>query len=280
MVVMLENQPYTSVIGPGSKTPYENGYLAGHCGLATEMFAATHSSAANYLALTGGQYPPNSPSGCPSVTGRCASSAASLFSQLDAAGLDWRSYEESMPFACDTSSGGRYKIGHNPALFYPLGDCARKDLPVSTLAAPSGPLWTALTTQSLTRFSFVTPNLNDDGEGPGGAGAADAWLQSFLGLVQTSAAYQNGDLAIIVTYDEGKGSDFSTRENCTDRDADLAGKQPSCHVAAFLVYPWASGTDRTFFTHYSVTRTVDELSGLPLLFHAGSANTLIGHLGL
>jgi len=279
MVVMLENQPYTNVIGPGSKAPYENGYLASHCGLATNMYGATHTSAANYLALTGGQFPASSPPGCGSVSA-CASSAASLFSQVDTAGLGWASYEESMATPCDKHTASPYKIGHNPALFYPLSDCTADDLPDPSLTAASGPLWAALTGRTLPAFTFVTPNLKNDGEGSGGLGAADSWLQAFLTLVATTATYQDGTLAILVTYDEGTGSDYAVGENCADRSADLAGKQPSCHIAAFVVYPWAAGTDSTFFTHYSITRTTDDLFKMPELFNAASANTLVGHFGL
>jgi hypothetical protein len=279
MVVMLENQSYPAIVGPNSKTPYQNDYLATHCGLATQMFAATHWSAANYLALTGGKYPPGSPPGCGSVTGGCRSTDSSLFSQLDAAGLGWRNYVESMPYPCDPKSSGLYKIGHNPAIFYPLGSCVANDVPVRALASPGGPLWTALIRQTLPAFSFVSPNVINDGD-ESDAATADAWLQRFLGLVSRTPAYQSGSLAIVVTYDEGTGKDAKAGQDCTDQPKDLAGLQPSCHIAAFVVYPWAHGTDSTFFTHYSVTRMVEDLFGLPPLFNAGSANTMVGHLGL
>jgi hypothetical protein len=279
MVVMLENASYFTVTGPGNNAPYESGYLATHCGLATQMYGATHTSAANYLALTAGRYPATSPPGCGTVSG-CTAAWPSLFSQADTEGAGWKSYQESMPFSCDPHTSSPYKIGHNPALFYPLTDCASDDVAEPDLTAPSGPLYTDLVQRTLPGFVFVTPNLNHDGEGSGGITSADTWLQEFLNLVASTPAYQEGTLAIFVTYDEGTGSDRTVGEDCTNQIKDLSGDQPSCHVAAFIVYPWASGHDGTFYTHYSVTRTVEDLLGLPSLAGASTANSMSTRFGL
>ncbi|MFL6240863.1 MAG: hypothetical protein ACJ735_15380 [Actinomycetes bacterium] len=127
------------VVG-SSAAPYINNTLVPQCGRATQMFGATHWSAANYLAITAGQYPAGSPVGCGSVSA-CRSSTDNLFHQMEAPGLSWRAYEESMPSACSTSSQGLYSLGHNPPPFYSdLTDCATYDLPVADLTAKSGPL--------------------------------------------------------------------------------------------------------------------------------------------
>ena len=94
-----------------SAAPYEN-ELDSDCGNATQAYGATHSSAANYLAISAGQYPAASPRGCGYAA--CASSEPDIYQQLDSAGLTWKAYEESMPAACDKSSASLYKIGHNP----------------------------------------------------------------------------------------------------------------------------------------------------------------------
>ena len=60
--------------------------------------------------------------------------------------------------------------------------------------------------------------------------------------------------------------------------------EPSCHVPFFVVYPGtALGThDRTFFDHYSLTRTIEDFFGLYYLAHAADSqtNSLVGHFGL
>src|SRR5579862_4430350 len=60
IIVMLENESYDQVIGQTSTAPYEN-WAAQNCGVGSEMFAVTHSSAADYLAVSSGQYPGKAP---------------------------------------------------------------------------------------------------------------------------------------------------------------------------------------------------------------------------
>lgn len=276
LLVVLENQSYASVVGRSGPSPYQRDVLARTCGLATSMYGATHTSAANYLALTSGQYPDGSPHACGSVSA-CDSAVPSLFSQLEGR-QGWRSYVESMPRPCDPTSGGSYKNGHNPALFFHGIDCRGRDLGVPDLAARSGALWQDLSARTLPGLGVVTPNLLHDGEH--GATRADTWLRAFLDTVTDSPAYRSGDTAVIVTYDEGRGSDSSVGEDCTDRAKDLAGRQPSCHIATFVVWPWAHGTNSTFSTHYSVTATVEDLFGLPRLARAAGSTSLLGNMGL
>lgn len=278
LLVVLENKSYPDVVGHAGNAPFQ-GSLAAECGSASQMYGATHSSAANYLALTGGQYPPASTAGCSTVNA-CRSSAPSLFSQLENANLPWKSYVESMGSNCSAGAAPNYKIGHNPALFYPLIDCQTDDVAVDDLTAHSGALWSDLSQQTLPAFGLVIPNLVNDGDYPNSLASTDAWLQIFLGAVSQSAAYQSGSTAVVVTYDEGHGLDYADGEDCTNKTRDQAGGQPSCHIPFFVVYPWASGVDATFFDHYSVTRTIDDLFGLPPLFGAGSAASMIGHFGL
>lgn len=277
MIVMLENQPYTSVIG-NSAAPFQNS-LVGHCGFATSMYGATHTSAANYLALTGGTVAAKAYPGCGSVSS-CSSSGPSLFSQLDAAGLRWKSYVESMPSPCYGNQAAPYKIGHNPAIFYTnLTDCGTYDIGVPDLTAKSGPLWTDLN-GTMPALAFVTPNQRNDGDSTTNPAVADGWLSKFVSTIAASAAYQSGSLAVLVTYDEGTGSDSKAGENCTNSSLDLAGRQPSCHVPFFVLSPSASGTDNTFFDHYSVTRTVDDVFGLSPLAGAAASTSLVGHFGI
>jgi phospholipase C len=294
IVVMLENHSFRQVVSSAA-APYETS-LAAHCADATAMFATTHASAANYLATSAGEYPAASRRGCASV-GACADGSNNLYHQLDSAGMRWRSYEESMPTACAGATRGGYKIGHNPAMFYKdlsPAECRANDLPVASLTTKSGPFWNDLQAQTLPALSWVTPNKAHDGEGSSNQTTAlreaDGWLAGFLALVQQSASYQAGNTLVLVTYDEGFGGDSHTGEDCTDKARDLpitngiSAHQDSCHIPLFVVYPYTpAGTwDPTFFDHYSLTKTVEDLFGLPHLAHAADAQTtsLIGHFGI
>lgn len=294
VVVMMENRSYRQVVGSAS-APFQTS-LASACGVGTAMFSATHTSAANYLALSAGEYPAASPPGCGHVS-TCADASQSLYSQLDTAGLTWKAYEEAMPAACGPTSSGDYKIGHNPVLFYTgisSAECQADDVPVASLAAQSGAFWDDLQAGTLPSFSWITPGLSNDGENSCGGtcalAAADTWLQAFTGIVQESPEYQSGNTLMLVTYDEGTGSDTVTGEDCTNEALDMpvtnktSAHQDSCHVPFFVIYPYtpAGDFDGTFFDHYSVTRIIDDLFGLPYLAHAGDTQTasLIGHFGI
>jgi hypothetical protein len=293
IVVMLENHSYREVVGAPS-APYQTS-LATNCGNATSMFAVTHASAANYLAASAGQFPAASAAGCGSIKG-CADASDNLYHQLDVAGLSWRSYQESMPTPCAPSTSGNYKIGHNPAIFYsdiPLAECQAKDLPVASLTAQAGAFWNDLQAQTLPSLSRVTPNNVNDGDTGSpttSLTAADKWLSAFLATVQQSPSYQAGSTLVLVTYDEGSGGDSKTGEDCTNPALDLpitngiSAHQDSCHVPLFVAYPFtpAATSDSTFFDLYSVTKTVEDLFGLPYLAHAGDDGTtsLRGHFGI
>jgi hypothetical protein len=302
IVVMMENLSYKQVVG-SPNAPYQTA-LSGRCGNPQAFFNATHSSAANYLAVSAGQFPVASTPGCGSANGACASSFDTVYNQLDRAGLNWAGYIESMPSNCYpgnfgpvTNTHALYSVGHNPVPFFrsiPKAACQANDLAVSDLTAQSGPFWTALQNQTLPAFSWVTPNATNDNEGGAnrvvGEQIGDAFLQRFMENLQRSNSYQAGNTLVIVTYDEGTGSDSKTGQDCTNKSLDLpvvnnlSAHQESCHIPTFVVYPYTSpgDPDPTFFTSYSITRTVDDLFGLPPLAHAGDAQTesLVGHFGI
>jgi phospholipase C len=292
ILVMLENHGYGQVIGNTSAAPYQNTLAAG-CGVATEMFGATHYSAANYLAISAGEYPPNSPGGCWSVTA-CQDPGMNVYRQLQAAGLTWGAYMEGMPSGCDPVSNPAryYKIGHNPPLFYTdiASGCPRHDVGVPNLGSASGAFYNDLRNQTLPSFSWISPNTENDGDSTCTSGVqcaltrADTWLSNFIPIVTASRDYQAGDTLVLITYDEGAGKDATQGEDCTNATADLNGTQPSCHLPFFVVYPYvrAGATDRTFFDHYSVTRTIEDLFGLRHLAHAADPQTasLVNHFGI
>jgi PKD repeat protein len=302
IVLMMENFSYRGVVG-NSNAPFQTN-LANQCGNATSFFSATHSSAANYMATSAGQYPASSPPGCGSAAA-CADPSDNLFSQLNRAGSSWGGYMESMPSPCYpkgaipyTQSHTLYVVGHNPAVFYtgiPAANCQAHDVGIADLTAQSGTFWNDLQNQTLPAFSFVTPNAADNNEGAGtrvqAQQAGDTFLQKFVANLQQSNSYQAGNTLLLVTYDEGSpGGDSLVGEDCTNMSLDLpvtngvSAHQDSCHIPTFVVYPYtpAGSADSTFFDHYSITKTVEQMFGLPYLAHAADAQTssLVGHFGI
>jgi phosphatidylinositol-3-phosphatase len=254
--IWLENEDFGSVVG-APQAPYEN-RLAQECGLATNYDAVSHPSLPNYLAATGGSTFGITDDGDPSVH---QLTGASIFSQVEAAGLTWGAYAESMPSVCALTGTDLYAPRHNPAVYY-VGirpSCAVHDVALGT--ATSGPWASAIAAGTLPSFSFVTPNLCDDGHDCSVA-TADQWLAQFLGAVFSSPAYQAQDTVVFVTYDEGTG--------------------PVNQVATIVVGPSVvPGTmSATAFSHYSLLRTTEELLGLTPLGEAQQATSMIAAFGL
>jgi hypothetical protein len=259
VVIMEENWSYED-FAASTDTPYLTQLAAG-CGNETNFHAATHPSQPNYMAAT---------SGVPTKAGAMTAND-NVFAQMRDAGLDWRSYEESMPSPCSAVSQGTYKPGHNPAVYYsglrsPTDTCAQFDLPLS----PS--LDTDLQNDTLPEYAWVTPNLCHDFHWQSGCGFAssqahaqgDAWLAAFLPRLAALQSYQDGRTLIVVTFDEGREDTNTTGVDCTDPA--YYATHADCQIPTVVVSPYLAGaTDATDLNLYSLLATTEDMFGLARL---------------
>jgi phospholipase C len=161
-----------------------------------------------------------------------------------------------MPSNCSLSisSNGRYAPKHNPAAYFtPVRSrCRSWNVP---MGGSSGAFATALSHRTLPAFSFVTPDMCNDGHDCSTT-HADSWLGTWLGRITSSPAYRAGDTAVFVTWDEGVGSDQ--------------------RIATVVLAPTVKKGLRvgTRFTHYSLLRTTEEILGLRPLGAAASARSM------
>jgi hypothetical protein len=254
---VFENQGYDQVVG-NHALPYTN-RLAASCGLATRYYGVGDPSLPNYIAMTSG--------GTWGVTGDSSDPlhVPSIFSQVKARHLQWRSYSESMPRNCDRSDypdhDPVYTAHHEPAIYYAgiARDCARWDVPLGTVH--KGALAHALATNTLPAFAFVGPNDDGGTTKPGCSRAcgdvdpplSDSFLRAWMKKILGSRAYASGRTAVFVTWDED-----ATFENtlCPALDCD--------HLATLVVSPSVRPRTRsaTVFSHYSLLRTAEDLLGL------------------
>ena len=251
----MENESFGSVIG-SSSAPYENA-LARSCGLAGNYSGISHPSLPNYLAATGGETFGVTDDGEPATH---PIDAPSIFSQVDAAHLTWRAYDESMPSSCDTVTSGLYAARHNPAAYYVSlrAACRRDDVPMGSLQA--GSFTRALRNGTLANFLFVTPNVCDDGHDCS-VSHGDSWLSEFLPLIFESSLYRSGRAAVFLVWDEGSG----------DNHVPLI-------VAGATVHPGVHPSNA--FDHYSLLRTTESLLGLVPLGNASRARSMVRAFGL
>ena len=242
--IWMENHSYSQIIG-SSAAPYINS-LAQGCGLATNYTAVTHPSLPNYIAATSGNTwgitDDNPPSSHPLAVN-------SIFQQAGSAG----SYEESMPSNCALSNSGTYAVRHNPETYYTniRTACNADNVPMGTTSG--GAFVTALSSGSLPKFSFVTPNLCNDMHDCS-IQTGDSWLQSWVPKITASPSYQAGNTVLFITWDENDGSSGN-------------------RVPTIVVSPYTSrGTQSAAaFTHYSLLRTTEQLLGITTFL--GSAAT-------
>lgn len=246
--IWFENKASASVVG-SSSAPYLTG-LARQCASANDYHGVSHPSLPNYLAATSGSTQGVTDDAGPSVH---PLAGPSLFSQVSAAGLEWRAYNEAMPTPCAAESSGTYAVKHNPAAYYTdlRAECRRWDVGLEQLTAD-------LSSDRLPAFAFVTPNLcNDMHDCPVATG--DAWLRGMLPALLGSTAYRRGDTAIFVTWDEDDGSH--------DNRVPLLVIAPS-------VAPATSITAK--LDHYGLLRTTEAMLGLAPLGDAASATAIPG----
>jgi hypothetical protein len=264
-----------------SNAPFLLGTVKPASAWLTNYFAVTHFSEANYAAMTSGQF-----TSCQQFDGAIASChqrVENLFHQLDAAGISWQSWLESMPAPCYVVSAGsaktlnHYGAKHNPAVFYynveglggvwsadPAGqsaECKANDVP----AGGTGPndmsaFNTAVSNGTVGRFNFIVPNECEDGHDnckPQGNGVAqfDAFLAKEVPMIEHSQVF-GSDGVLIITFDEGT----SNQGPGSSKQFSGGGNVAFAVISPSLVQP---GVYASSYNHYSLLRTLEDGFGIP-----------------
>jgi phosphatidylinositol-3-phosphatase len=256
-IVVLENHGYSSVVG-NSAMPYLNS-LASKYGLATQYYGNTHPSIGNYFMMSAGQIYSNNDALTSTIN------IDNAVRHLLTAGKTWKSYAESLPYAGYTG-GDKYPYvkHHNPFAYF--SDVANSSVEKMRLV-PFTQFKTDLSNGALPEFSFIVPNMHDDGHDcPAGMSsctdwqklnAADNWLKYNIGPLLGSLTFQNGGLLIITT-DEASTSDTSYGGG---------------HVATIVVSPKAKSGYRStaHYQHQSLLKTA--LTAIGVTTFPGSASS-------
>lgn len=241
-VIVMENEEYSDIVGSAA-TPFIN-VLAHHYAVARSMYAVSHPSLPNYLALTGG-----STFGIGSDCTDCSVGARSLASQLIAAGISWRAYMEGLPHPCFTGAqAGEYAKKHDPFVYYkPIVGSRTSCSHVVALTQLAADERRA----ALPRLIWITPNLCHDMHDCDRA-TGDRFL---AGLVPALLRALGRHGLLFLTWDEG-----TSNEGCCRL---AAGGHVATIVAGAGARPHARLS--TPVDHYSVLQTIEDLLGLPRL---------------
>jgi hypothetical protein len=153
-----------------------------------------------------------------------------------------------MPSDCFKQDSGTYVPRHNPPTYYTgiADQCQRQAVPLGGTADISAP------------FTFVAPDRKSNTHDTTIA-YGDKWLPGFLPGILDSAEYTSGKTVVMITYDE-------------DEDED----NPANPITTVVIAPSTTpGTkDATYYTHYSMVRTAEDLLGLPPLGKAARATSM------
>lgn len=251
VVVALENHSYNGVVG-NSAMPYLNG-LINQYGLAKNFYANTHGSFPDYAMLTTGELITQAGYGLPDDF---PISIDNIARQLTNHGKTWRAYAEGLPSLGYTGGDAYpYVKRHNPFAY--TSDVLNSSSQANNIVQFSQ-FANDLASSALPNFSFVIPNVEDDGEDcPSGGSScqdslklstADQWLQTNIAPLFSNPQFQNGGL-LVIWWDEGDAAD----------NANSGGK-----VAVVLAGPIvkAGYSSSTFYRHENLLRTLAEGLGL------------------
>jgi len=310
IVIVEENTGYRTIFERGWSPNLAK--LAREYGFATRMYAESHPSEPNYIALLGGDtFGIRDDDAWYCVAGSerpyCHDTRASgyaahliegpnLATELRAKGLAWRAYLEDIPergslaiASPGTSSlpAGLYAAKHtgftNFASVRDDPERARELVGFDALDAD-------LRTGSLPAFAFVVPNQCNEMHGIGAGNApadcagsdealvrrGDAHAAELVSAIQSSAVWTaaNATTAIVITWDEdGKGFPDNPKACCVvDGHNPGGGHIPTIVIANHGPHGVA---DATPYNHYSLLRTIEDALGLAgHLRHAGDASVL------
>ena len=326
-IMVMENKSYDRTFGSDSAAPYLAQTLPAQGALLQNYYATGHASLDNYIAMISGQAPNLSTqadctfyhdvlmigglNGDGQALGQgCVypSAVPSLPDQFKAAGIRWKGYMQDMGKdptreapACGhpalnsrdmtqaAAADDQYATRHNPFMYFHsiIDDQAYCEAHVvnmeNNLAADLASIDTT------PQYSFITPNLCDDGHDSscadgevGGLSGINRFLENWVPVVTGSPAFKKDGLLIIL-YDESAGSDTEDDTACCGEARSLLINTPlppgetgpgGGRVGAVLLSPFIEGgtvSTRTY-NHYAMLRTVEDIFGLEHLGYAAAGD--------
>jgi phosphatidylinositol-3-phosphatase len=264
-VIVMENHTWADIKGSPS-APFVNGTLlpmASHC---EQYFnpPSVHPSEPNYLWLEAGTNFGIFDDNDPAINHQ--NTTNHLAAQLSRAGISWRSYQEDIAGdVVPLVEIAGYATKHNPFVFFDhlTGTNNPSDAFGIAHNRPYSELARDLTSNSVARYNFITPNLCDDGHDPCApqydpVRQTDDWLAREVPKILASAAYSNNG-TLFITWDEGEGGSDGP-------------------IGMILLSPLARGggySNRIHCTHSSFLRTMQEVFHVsPWLGDAANATDL------
>jgi len=215
VVVMLENHAYSSM--------YLSSYMPNltamtrQYGVAQNFYANGHYSVGNYMFQTFGKVETTDDNYNPDTQGYFSDD--NIIRHLLTLGKTYKMYQENIDAAGSTemvSADGLYVRRHNP-LSYTSEFGNMTNAQRAFVEVPFTQFSADLNAHQLPDFSYVTPNMINNGHNgsdPGALQAADAWLQkNIFGPLLADATFQQTG-TLIVSVDESLNNDCLPASSC------------------------------------------------------------------
>ena len=301
VVIVEENKDYAQILNPAAAPSIAG--LAAKYGDATRFYGEVHPSEANYAAMLGGDtfgihdddafyckpglVDPFCPgAGQPGYVDH-TTSARHLGQQLDAAGLTWKGYYETLPepgslaviasdpkFDNGTRKTALYASKHSGFLNFAAvqhdprraehivgfdaldADLAANRLPNFALIVPN---------QCNEMHGLHGPNVPPDCDGANPAALiarGDKVAGELVKRLQATPAWRGrGNMAIVITFDEGA---HGTREGCCAVTPGAPSNFGGGHIPTIVItnHGPRGVKDDTPYNHYSLLRTIEDAFGL------------------
>jgi hypothetical protein len=322
-IILLENESFSKTFAANSPAPYLAHELPAKGALLRNYYGVGHNSLDNYIALISGQAPnvatqrdckkftefvmdqPKLDENGQAVGSGCVYPAIvpMLGDQLEPAGKSWRGYMQDLGNdkskaieECGHPSIGaddptthqtpadQYATKHNPFYYFHsfIDQHDRCVQHVVNLNHLSGDLKSIATTPN---YSFITPNLCDDGhdapcvdKATGGLVQADGFLRKWVPKILDSPAFKQ-DGVLIITFDEASGPPGMDSSACCGEKKLPGGPQPGGDgpgggiTGAVVLSPFVKPhtISDVPYNHYSTLRWVEDQFGVPHLGYAAAS---------
>lgn len=213
VLVMEENTDYSYI--NSTNTPNMDAFASSY-GKAVNFFSNTHPSIGTYFIHTTGQALTNDDNQNPTTAPLFPYNGDNLIRHLNSASLSWKGYAESLPSTCYFGgNSGNYAPRHFPIVYFTdvQNSCANR---VVEFFDTSLGFQHDITNNTLPAFSYVTPNVNDDGHS-GTLAAMDTWVQTnVIAPLKANSTLWNNTLLIIAFDESGVPPASSAIDDSTD----------------------------------------------------------------
>jgi acid phosphatase len=226
-------------------------YLAKQGILLTNYYAVTHPSEPNYCAVVAGDNFGMDNDDFNAIP----ANISTVVDLLDTQGISWGEYQQDMPYAGfqgfnfsnQKTYANDYVRKHDPLILF---DSVTSNATRLSLIKNFTSFNSDLAAKTLPQWSFITPNMTNDGHDTSVTVAA-SWTRSFIEPLLNNTYFMNNTL-IVITFDE-------------DETYTVGNKVYTLLLGGVIPDSLKGTTDDTFYNHYSMLSTVEVNWGLPSL---------------